>query len=164
MFFFFSKFLGYFIFHRISLTLSCPMNLKLFPLDRQTCSLSMGSCELFIFYFISVRRIFFFNSCPRFASWQLLISTLFPPSLCFKLFFTYSHEEMSSLFEFVITFFLTRRATPFIAFSVFFPPPFCLLSREFKWTNTRGVTQKKKCEVHGLRHFSYSVTYSSSRD
>ncbi|XP_032785554.2 glutamate-gated chloride channel [Daphnia magna] len=28
---------------RISLTLSCPMNLKLFPLDRQTCSLSMGS-------------------------------------------------------------------------------------------------------------------------
>lgn len=28
---------------RISLTLSCPMNLKLFPLDNQTCSLQMGS-------------------------------------------------------------------------------------------------------------------------
>jgi hypothetical protein len=29
----------------ISLTLSCPMNLKLYPLDRQTCTLSMISCE-----------------------------------------------------------------------------------------------------------------------
>ncbi|XP_022914865.1 glutamate-gated chloride channel isoform X2 [Onthophagus taurus] len=28
---------------RISLTLSCPMNLKLYPLDRQTCSLRMAS-------------------------------------------------------------------------------------------------------------------------
>ena len=32
-------------FDRLSLTLSCPMNLKLFPLDKQTCSLSMVSCE-----------------------------------------------------------------------------------------------------------------------
>ncbi|CAH2240174.1 jg10115 [Pararge aegeria aegeria] len=30
---------------RISLTLSCPMNLKLYPLDKQTCSLRMASCE-----------------------------------------------------------------------------------------------------------------------
>ncbi|KAH1022955.1 hypothetical protein HUJ04_012256 [Dendroctonus ponderosae] len=30
---------------RISLTLSCPMNLKLYPLDRQICSLRMASCE-----------------------------------------------------------------------------------------------------------------------
>jgi glutamate receptor, anionic len=30
----------------ISLTLSCPMNLKLYPLDRQTCSLLMISCKL----------------------------------------------------------------------------------------------------------------------
>nr|ACT09139.1 glutamate-gated chloride channel [Plutella xylostella] len=29
---------------RISLTLSCPMNLKLYPLDKQTCSLRMASC------------------------------------------------------------------------------------------------------------------------
>ncbi|XP_026675696.1 glutamate-gated chloride channel isoform X5 [Diaphorina citri] len=28
---------------RISLTLSCPMNLKLYPLDRQSCSLKMAS-------------------------------------------------------------------------------------------------------------------------
>lgn len=30
---------------RISLTLACPMNLKLYPLDRQTCSLRMASCK-----------------------------------------------------------------------------------------------------------------------
>ncbi|KAF0290231.1 Glutamate-gated chloride channel [Amphibalanus amphitrite] len=30
---------------RISLTLSCPMDLKLYPLDKQTCSLKMASCE-----------------------------------------------------------------------------------------------------------------------
>lgn len=30
---------------RISLTLSCPMNLKLYPLDRQVCSLRMASCK-----------------------------------------------------------------------------------------------------------------------
>jgi anionic glutamate receptor len=30
---------------RISLTLACPMNLKLYPLDRQVCSLRMASCE-----------------------------------------------------------------------------------------------------------------------
>ena len=33
----------------ISLTLSCPMNLKLYPLDRQMCSLLMISCKLHIF-------------------------------------------------------------------------------------------------------------------
>lgn len=31
---------------RISLTLACPMNLKLYPLDRQVCSLRMASCML----------------------------------------------------------------------------------------------------------------------
>ena len=30
---------------RISLTLSCPMDLKLYPLDRQTCELRIASCE-----------------------------------------------------------------------------------------------------------------------
>ncbi len=30
---------------RISLTLACPMNLKLYPLDRQVCSLRMASCK-----------------------------------------------------------------------------------------------------------------------
>lgn len=33
------------LYFSISLTLSCPMNLKLFPLDNQTCSLQMGSCK-----------------------------------------------------------------------------------------------------------------------
>lgn len=32
---------------RISLTLACPMNLKLYPLDRQICSLRMASCKYF---------------------------------------------------------------------------------------------------------------------
>ena len=31
---------------RVSLTLSCPMNLKLYPLDRQTCPMQIASCEL----------------------------------------------------------------------------------------------------------------------
>lgn len=39
------KALASFLFFRISLTLSCPMNLKLYPLDRQICSLRMASCE-----------------------------------------------------------------------------------------------------------------------
>ena len=30
---------------RVSLTLSCPMNLKLYPLDRQTCPMQIASCE-----------------------------------------------------------------------------------------------------------------------
>ena len=30
---------------RISLTLSCPMDLKLYPLDRQTCELRIASCK-----------------------------------------------------------------------------------------------------------------------
>ena len=30
---------------RLSLTLSCPMDLKYYPLDRQTCQLRMASCE-----------------------------------------------------------------------------------------------------------------------
>ena len=38
-------FLVFFSFRRVSLTLSCPMNLKLFPLDWQTCSLAMASCK-----------------------------------------------------------------------------------------------------------------------
>ena len=32
---------------RISSTLSCDMNLKLYPMDRQTCSLKIASCEVF---------------------------------------------------------------------------------------------------------------------
>lgn len=38
-----------FLVNRISLTLSCPMNLKLYPLDRQMCSLLMISCKLLSF-------------------------------------------------------------------------------------------------------------------
>ena len=30
---------------RISLTLSCPMHLKLYPMDRQTCALKIASCR-----------------------------------------------------------------------------------------------------------------------
>jgi hypothetical protein len=30
----------------VSLTISCPMNLKLYPLDRQTCPMQISSCEL----------------------------------------------------------------------------------------------------------------------
>ena len=30
---------------RVSLTLSCPMNLKLYPLDTQTCPMQIASCK-----------------------------------------------------------------------------------------------------------------------
>lgn len=33
---------------RVSLTLSCPMNLKLFPMDQQKCSLEMRTCKWFV--------------------------------------------------------------------------------------------------------------------
>ena len=33
---------------RISLTLSCPMHLKLYPMDRQTCALKIASCRTLI--------------------------------------------------------------------------------------------------------------------
>ena len=33
------------IIFRISLTLACPMNLKLYPLDRQKCEMRIASCE-----------------------------------------------------------------------------------------------------------------------
>ena len=34
-----------FLLSRVSLTLACPMNLKLYPLDRQKCSLRVASCK-----------------------------------------------------------------------------------------------------------------------
>lgn len=41
---------------RISLTLACPMNLKLYPLDRQICSLRMASCKYI--YWLEFQYIF----------------------------------------------------------------------------------------------------------
>ena len=38
---------SYFTLSRISLTLACPMNLKLYPMDRQTCSIRMASCKYY---------------------------------------------------------------------------------------------------------------------
>jgi anionic glutamate receptor len=39
---------------RISLVLACPMDLKYYPLDKQTCSMRMASCELLLFTLIIV--------------------------------------------------------------------------------------------------------------
>ena len=42
---------------RVSLTLSCPMNLKLYPLDTQTCPMQIASCEgrLEIFQILKIK-------------------------------------------------------------------------------------------------------------
>ena len=40
---------------RVSLTLACPMNLKLYPLDRQKCSLRVASCKYIFKIFSSCR-------------------------------------------------------------------------------------------------------------
>ena len=46
---------------RISMTLACPMNLKLYPMDRQTCYLRIASCEC-------VKSSKFMNLCWVFLS------------------------------------------------------------------------------------------------
>lgn len=53
---------------RLSLTLSCPMDLKYYPLDRQTCQLRMASCES---YFSSINI-----SCSCVILDQLIFSLL----------------------------------------------------------------------------------------
>ena len=35
---------------RVSLTLSCAMNLKLYPMDRQRCPMQIASCKYFIYF------------------------------------------------------------------------------------------------------------------
>ena len=47
------KLYNYILFNfRVSLTLACPMNLKLYPLDRQKCSLRVASCKFKIIPFL----------------------------------------------------------------------------------------------------------------
>lgn len=43
---------------RLSLTLTCPMDLKYYPLDRQTCSIKMASCKYYKMHYNKFRIIF----------------------------------------------------------------------------------------------------------
>ena len=43
---------------RISLTLFCPMDLKYYPLDMQTCIIKMASCELLPFLSVNLTSAF----------------------------------------------------------------------------------------------------------
>ena len=56
-----------FFFSSISLTLSCPMDLRLYPLDRQTCHLNMISCK-FLLHFTIIHH---FSFCVK--SYWLLV-------------------------------------------------------------------------------------------
>ncbi|KAF3425459.1 hypothetical protein E2986_06603, partial [Frieseomelitta varia] len=61
---------------RISLTLSCPMNLKLYPLDRQVCSLRMASCEYTnISKFLTVGQPTTWYSCGKRETLSKLLRT-----------------------------------------------------------------------------------------
>lgn len=53
---------------RISLTLACPMNLKLYPLDRQICSLRMASCKYFLL--ISFTNAYKYPICLILNRWM----------------------------------------------------------------------------------------------
>lgn len=51
-----------FFFCRLTVTATCPMKLKLFPMDSQKCRLEIESCKfiiLFVYVFIKKKTFFF---------------------------------------------------------------------------------------------------------
>ena len=61
---------------RVSLTLSCPMNLKLYPLDRQMCPMQIASCKVTIInFFKTIFKIFFSFENQKMDGPQMTLST-----------------------------------------------------------------------------------------
>lgn len=56
-------FMRFFSLFRVSLTLSCPMTLELFPLDTQVCFLRVASCKCILRQYMLVLRHYVFSIC-----------------------------------------------------------------------------------------------------
>ena len=94
---------------RVSLTLSCPMNLKLFPLDWQTCSLAMVSCKYLI---ISVFFIYY-SSTLGFVVFSSFCDALLMMKKVFFFMSIVIRVAMASVLIFPSSFYSTRRSNFF---------------------------------------------------